>query len=105
MLQEIAKLSVRERNMTKVNSIRNFLGAVTQSRLDVKTTWSPEEAAKIQFLAREVVPALPESIKSINFPNGGQMIFGEKDDPARIVEWDLKDVQKWAEHLEKHLNY
>lgn len=105
MSDERAHLSDRERNVESYSLIKNFLDSLKQTSLAIKPTWTPEEASKIQTLSREVIPALPESIKIIKFPNGGQMIFGEKDNQVRTAEWDLTDIKKWAEHLEKTIKF
>jgi hypothetical protein len=93
------------KSATDFNTIKSFLHNIKETGLGIKPNWTPEDVIKVKKLADIVIQALPESIKVIKFPNGGQMIFGEKEDKERIVEWDLADIKTFAEHLRKTINF
>ncbi len=61
--------------------------------------WDEKEYDKIQESFKDLPKALPESIKTLLFPNGSRIDVGDKNDTQRILEWDMTDLKKYTENL------
>jgi hypothetical protein len=68
-------------------------------KLRTPNKWSLEETESVMSKFKKVTSLIPEVIKSINFPNGSQIIIGNEKDETRTAAWNLDDLDAYARRL------
>lgn len=87
----------------KYDCLFMFLGYIDGLRLAERTVkFDPGRKEKILSNNQNLAMALPESIRSISFPNGESIKVADKSN-GRTVDWDIYDVLRFTNNLGRML--
>jgi|GEM_PF-4921864 len=101
MNPEKVSLTSKEINRENYVKLYDFLITLRMDDLLSDRPWSEKDGEIALKLSLNAASAMPDSIKSLLFPNGMKIVFGEKEDKVRVAEWDINDVVKRKNYLAK----
>lgn len=105
-------MSINEFNNTfespmerKSRALNSFLANIEAEGFDtLQRKFNDKEGKQVIVMSFSILEAIPESIRSIVFPNGDRITL-EVTNQDRMVPWDLDDLKKYAQKLEQGLKF